>query len=192
MSTYMIDPIHPASRSRRFRSSWSAAGVSCVFFASTLLGIAQTVAPAAPALSPQPREIQPGACNLRPASTSSFPAAMRTTSSPHRTSPNPSPKPASASPPQRAPPTSPSPLLRADSPPPVSSSPQPISPSDAPMHDEGYILLSHKNTTPRDRRHHRPNLGRHLLRRANPQAINRALLHHPAESGLPPSATGLP
>ncbi len=138
----MIDRTQTVSRPSHFRSGWSAAGISCMLFASTLAISAQAVTPAAPVLSPQPREIQPGALapihiasvlvpgadpddlfaaqNLTQSLTQSglriAPAADLTIH-----------------------------LLRTDSP----QARQLLSANhlafDAPMHDEGYILLSRKN-----------------------------------------------
>jgi hexosaminidase len=145
MSTYLIDPIRPTCRSCGFRSSLSAAGVFCVLFAASLTISAQSVPPAAPALSPQPKEIQPGALisihsasvlapggdpddlfaaqNLTQSLTQSGLRIARADTTADLTVA----------------------LLRADSP----QARQLFSAShlafDTPMHDEGYILLSQKN-----------------------------------------------
>jgi len=61
MSKNMIVPIRPASPPPHPRSSLLTAALFCAFFAATLAVSAQSIPLAAPALSPQPKEIQPGA-----------------------------------------------------------------------------------------------------------------------------------
>ena len=145
MSTYMIVPIRPTSRPLSPRSSISTAVLLCTFFASTLALSAQSISPAAPALSPQPKEIQPGALVsvhsasvLVPGSDPDdlFAAQNLTqslTQSGLRVAQSPNAADLTVT------------LLRADS----SQAHQLLSAYhlafDAPLHDEGYILLSQKN-----------------------------------------------
>jgi hexosaminidase len=144
MSIDMIDSTQPASRSRRFRSRWSAASIFCIIFASTLVVSAQSVTPAAPALSPQPKAIQAGALiSVHSASVlvpggdpeDRFAAQNLTqslTESGIRVAPAASAADLTVN------------LLRADS----LQARQLLSANhlafDAPMHDEGYVLLSQK------------------------------------------------
>jgi hexosaminidase len=146
MSTYMIDPIRPTSRSSRFPSSLSTAAVFCMIFASTLAISAQSVTPAAPALSPQPKEIQPGALVSVHSASVLVPgtdpddlfAAQNLTQSLTQSGLHIASAPTTADLTVN--------LLRADSP----QARQLLSSNhlafDAPMHDEGYVLLSHKNS----------------------------------------------
>ena len=139
----MIDPIRPTSQSSRFRPSFSATGVLCMLFASTLLVSAQSVTP--PALSPQPKEMQPGTLvSVQSASVlvpggdpdDLFAAQNLTqslTQSGLRIAPAASTVDLTIN------------LLHADSP----QARQLLSANhlvfDAPMHDEGYIFVSQKN-----------------------------------------------
>ena len=145
MSTHMIDPTKPASRPSRFRSSLSALAAFCLLFASTLAIPAQSVPPSAPALSPQPKELQPGA--LLPVHSASVLvpaadpddlfAAQNLTQSLTQTGLHTALSPATADLTIN--------LLRADAP----QARQLLASShlafDPPMHDEGYILVSQKN-----------------------------------------------
>ncbi len=147
----MIVPIRPNSPSRRLRSRLAAAPVLCVIFVWTLIISAQSVTPATPLLSPQPKELQPGtlvsvhiasvlvpgnnpddqfaARNLTPSLTQSglrvAPAinAADTTADLTIT------------------------LLRADSPQARHLLSTTHLAFDPPMHDEGYILISQKTPT---------------------------------------------
>jgi hexosaminidase len=147
MSTYMIDSIQSTFRFCRFRSSWSLAGVFCLLFVSTPAIPAQSVTPAAPALSPQPKEIQPGALVsvhsvsvLVPGSDpDDLFAAQNLTQSLTQSGILLSSAAGNADLTVN--------LLRADS----SQARRLLSAShlafDAPMHDEGYVLVSQKNST---------------------------------------------
>jgi hexosaminidase len=143
----MIDSIQPTFRSCRFRSSWSLAGVFCLLFVSTPVIQAQSTAPAAPAMSPQPKEIQPGALVsvhsvsvLVPGSDpDDLFAAQNLTQSLTQNGILLSSAAGNADLTVN--------LLRADS----SQARRLLSAShlafDAPMHDEGYVLVSQKNST---------------------------------------------
>ena len=152
MSTYMIVPIRPTSRPAAPASSLLAtAALFCAFFASTLALSAQSVAPAAPALSPQPKEIQPGALVSVHSASVLVPgadpddlfAAQNLTQSLTQSGLR------VAQPPSAADLTIN--LLRADS----AQARQLLSANhlafDAPMHDEGYVLLSQKTPSGDDR-----------------------------------------
>ncbi|WP_158788997.1 glycoside hydrolase family 20 zincin-like fold domain-containing protein [Granulicella sp. L46] len=143
----MIDSIQPTFRFCRFRSSWSLAGVFCLLFVSTPVIQAQSVTPAAPAMSPQPKEIQPGALVsvhsvsvLVPGSDpDDLFAAQNLTQSLTQSGILLSSAAGNADLTVN--------LLRADS----SQARRLLSAShlafDAPMHDEGYVLVSQKNST---------------------------------------------
>jgi hexosaminidase len=145
MSTHMLDPIQPASRSSRLRSSWPVAAAFYLCFASTFVSSAQSVTPAAPALSPQPREIQPGALVSIHSASVLVPggdpddlfAAQNLTQSLTQSGLHIASASTTADLTIN--------LLRADSP----QARQLLSAShlalDAPMHDEGYVLIVQKN-----------------------------------------------
>ncbi len=143
----MIDRIQPTSHFTCVGSTRSTVGVFCAFLASTLVLSAQTAIPVAPALSPQPKEIQQGVRILVHRASVLVPGgdpddlftAQNLTQTLTEGGILPSPARGDADLTVS--------LVRADSP----EGRQLLSAShlafDAPMHDEGYVLLSRKNST---------------------------------------------
>jgi hexosaminidase len=141
----MIHHFQPDLRSFRTTSARLTLAVSFALLATTVLASGQSPAPAAPLLSPQPREIQPGKLVMVHIASVLVPggdpedlfAAQNLTRSLAQSDVLVSPSAGTPDLTIR--------LLRADSP----QAHQLLSTNhlafDAPMHDEGYLLLSRKN-----------------------------------------------